>query len=146
MRRVTDSVCDGKIHPRHTRQRVDDRLGEHGTAERGNYRVLVVDQPVVAVGVPAEEIFGGNPRIAGLEETSHGSARKIGGESRAPEQQSDLVFGALTDKSVSVLEEPTTQRVVCRQPHLRATRQRAPLGTNFGACNIGKNHVASVDA
>ena len=98
------------------------------------------DQPVVAVAVPPEEILRSEPtnhprrrpRMAPPERSAVNPARPSSNPPRLPRSHGQTLF---------IFQQPTIHGVVCPQTHLRATRQRAALGTNFEPRHIGEHDV-----
>src|SRR3546814_12294147 len=91
---------------------------------RADERLDAADEPVGAVGVDPEQVAGGQPRIAALEQ---GAQRTVGvgavAVAELGQQHADLADGSLLGEPVVALDQPAGVHVVAGD-----LQRGAPIG------------------
>src|SRR3954468_10197123 len=103
-----------------------------------DHSAAVVDEPVVAVLVAPEQVFGGPPGVGGREDATFDGRLRIHGTARVREQYADLVGVGPAHESPVVLEDQVVLCVVRSEFDVAATRQRPALAAQFGARDVGQ--------
>src|SRR4051794_33007384 len=103
-----------------------------------DHRPAVVDQPVVAVLIAPEQVFGGHPGVGGGEDATFDGRRRIHGTAGVGEQHADLVGVGPSHESSVVLENQVVLCVVRSQFDVAAARQRPSLAAQLGARDVGQ--------